>query len=211
MSDLVWCLRGCCQALLSSANSFGVYLANGELIVQAQVTLYRAFAGFSLALILGMLIGTLMARSRLAERLIEPIFYFGYPIPKIALYPVFIFVFGLGTGSTIALIVLECVYPITIHVHAGMRSVDRVLIWAARNMAASPVQIFWRVLVPAALPIFFTGLWIALPVALIITLVTEMIGESRGLGYFVTYASASVSKCACHGSVFCNRSDRLCA
>ena len=61
------------------------YLANGELIVQAQVTLYRAFAGFSLALILGMLIGTLMARSRLAERLIEPIFYFGYPIPKIAL------------------------------------------------------------------------------------------------------------------------------
>lgn len=167
------------------------YLANGELIVQAQVTLYRAFAGFSLALILGMLIGTLMARSRLAERLIEPIFYFGYPIPKIALYPVFIFVFGLGTGSTIALIVLECVYPITIHVHAGMRSADRVLIWAARNMGASPVQIFWRVLVPAALPIFFAGLRIALPVALIITLVTEMIGESRGLGYFVTYASAS--------------------
>ena len=110
-----------------------------------------------------------MARSRLAERLIEPIFYFGYPIPKIALYPVFIFVFGLGTGSTIALIVLECVYPITIHVHAGMRSADRVLIWAARNMGASPVQIFWRVLVPAALPIFFTGLRIALPVALIIT------------------------------------------
>jgi ABC-type nitrate/sulfonate/bicarbonate transport system permease component len=58
-------------------------------------------------------------------------------------------------------------------------------------MGASPVQIFWRVLVPAALPIFFTGLRIALPVALIITLVTEMIGESRGLGYFVTYASAS--------------------
>jgi ABC-type nitrate/sulfonate/bicarbonate transport system permease component len=144
-----------------------------------------------LALIGGVLIGTIMARSRFAERLIEPIFYFGYPIPKIALYPVFIFVFGLGAGSTIALIVLECIYPITIHVHAGMRSTDRVLIWAARNMGAGPVQIFWRVLVPAALPIFFTGLRIALPVALIITLVTEMIGESRGLGYFVTYASAS--------------------
>lgn len=167
------------------------YLANGELLVQAQVTLYRAFAGFVLALIGGVLIGTIMARSRLMSRLIEPIFYFGYPIPKIALYPVFIFVFGLGTGSTIALIFLECVYPITIHVHAGMRSADRVLVWAARSMGASQAQVFWRVLVPAALPIFFTGLRIALPVALIITLVTEIIGESRGLGYFITYASAS--------------------
>lgn len=167
------------------------YLANGELIVQAQVTLYRAFAGFVLALIGGVLIGALMARSRLMARLIEPLFYFGYPIPKIALYPVFIFVFGLGTGSTIALIFMECVYPVTIHVHAGMRSTDRVLIWAARSMGASQAQVFWRVLVPAALPIFFTGLRIALPVALIITLVTEIIGESRGLGYFVTYASAS--------------------
>lgn len=168
-----------------------IYLANGQLLMHAQVTLYRAFAGFALALVGGVVIGTLMARSRLMERLIEPIFYFGYPIPKIALYPVFIFVFGLGTGSTIALIFLECIYPIAIHVHAGMRSTDRVLIWAARNMGASQAQVFWRVLVPAALPIFFTGLRIALPVALIITLVTEIIGESRGLGYFVTYASAS--------------------
>lgn len=167
------------------------YLANGELLAQAQVTLFRAFVGFGLALIGGVLIGTLIARYRLMARLIEPIFYFGYPIPKIALYPVFIFVFGLGTGSTIALIFLECVYPITIHVNAGMRSTDRVLIWAARSMGASQAQVFWRVLVPAALPIFFTGLRIALPVALIITLVTEIIGESRGLGYFVTYASAS--------------------
>lgn len=167
------------------------YLANGELIYHAQITLSRAFAGFALAIVAGVVIGTLMARSWLMERLIAPVFYFGYPIPKIALYPVFIFVFGLGTGSTIALIFLECLYPITIHVHAGIRSADKVFIWAARNMGASPTQVFRRVLVPAALPIFFTGLRIALPVALIITLVAEMIGESRGLGYFVTYASAS--------------------
>lgn len=181
--------------LLPSLTTIGeqlwIYLANGQLLMHAQVTLYRAFTGFALALVGGVVLGTMMARSRLMERLIEPVFSFGYPIPKIALYPVFIFVFGLGTGSTIALIFLECIYPITIHVHAGMRSTDRVLIWAARNMGASQAQVFWRVLIPAALPIFFTGLRIALPVALIITLVTEIIGESRGLGYFVTYASAS--------------------
>lgn len=166
-------------------------LANGVLVAQAGVTLYHAAAGFALALAGGALLGTAMARSALVERLIEPIFSFGYPIPKIALYPVFIFVFGLGTGSTIALVSLECVYPITIHVHAGMRSVDRVLVWAARNMGASEGEVFRRVLVPAAAPTIFTGLRIALPVALIIALVTEIIGESRGLGFFVTYASAS--------------------
>ena len=90
-----------------------------------------------------------------------------------------------------ALVFLECLYPIAIHVHAGMRSADRVLIWAARNMGASPRQIFTRVLVPASLPIVFTGLRIALPVSLIITLVTEIIGESRGLGFFVTFATSS--------------------
>jgi ABC-type nitrate/sulfonate/bicarbonate transport system permease component len=183
------------QRLLPSLVAIGEelwrYLANGELIVQAEVTLSHAFAGFALALVGGVVLGAAMARSALIERLIEPIFAFGYPIPKIALYPVFIFVFGLGSGSTIALVALECVYPITIHVHAGMRSVDRVLVWAARNMGATDGEVFRRVLVPAAAPTVFTGLRIALPVSLIIALVTEIIGESRGLGFFVTYASAS--------------------
>jgi NitT/TauT family transport system permease protein len=181
--------------LLPSLASIGEqlwrYLANGQLVGHAQVTLTRTFVGFGLALIGGVIVGTAMARSALIRRLIEPIFYFGYPIPKIALYPVFIFVFGLGTGSTIALVFLECLYPITIHVYSGIRSADRVLVWAARSMGATEGQVFWRVLVPGALPIFFTGLRIALPVALIITIVTEIIGESQGLGYFVTYASAS--------------------
>ena len=58
-------------------------------------------------------------------------------------------------------------------------------------MGASRTQLFFRVMVPAALPTLFTGLRIALPVALIVTLLTEIIGESRGLGYFITFASAS--------------------
>lgn len=167
------------------------YTVNGDLLYHAGVSLYRAFLGFVLALVAGVLVGTAMARSRLAEIAFEPIFIVGYPVPKIALYPVFIFVFGLGTESKVALVFLECIYPIAIHVHAGMRSADRVMIWAARNMGASRWRILSRVLVPAALPTVFTGLRIALPVALIITLVTEMIGESKGLGFFVTFASAS--------------------
>lgn len=165
--------------------------ANGVLMEHAAISLWRALLGFLLAIVVGIILGVAMARSRIAEAILEPIFTFGYPIPKIALYPAFILVFGLGTESKVALVFLECVYPITIHVYSGMRSVDRVLVWAARNMGASSQQVFWRVLVPAALPTLFVGLRIALPVALIVTIVTEIIGESKGLGYLVTYSTAS--------------------
>src|SRR5262245_58567345 len=178
-------------SLVVIAEQLWKYTANGDLIYQAGISLSRALMGFGLALTVGVVLGTAMARSRFVEALIEPLFIFSYPIPKIALYPVFIFVFGLGTESKVALVFLECLYPIVIHVHVGMRSADRVLVWAARSMGASPRQIFTRVLVPASLPIVFTGLRIALPVSLIITLVTEIIGESRGLGFFVTFATSS--------------------
>ncbi len=178
-------------SLVAIADQLWRTTASGLLIEHAAVSLWRAMLGFVLALVVGALLGAAMARSRLAEAILEPIFTFGYPIPKIALYPAFILVFGLGTESKVALVFLECVYPVAIHVYSGMRSVDRVLVWAALNMGASTQQVFWRVLVPAALPTLFIGLRIALPVALIVTIVTEIIGESRGLGYLVTYSTAS--------------------
>jgi len=167
------------------------YLASGVLFYHAGISLYRAAFGFALALVAGVVLGTLMGRSRWVEALIEPIFSFGYPIPKISLYPVFLMVFGLGTGSKVALVFLECLYPIAVHAYSGMRSADRVLVWAGRTMGASERQLFWKVLIPTALPTLFSGLRIALPVALIVTIITELIGESRGLGYFVTFQTAS--------------------
>lgn len=178
-------------SLLLIGEQLWLYLANGQLAYHAGITLYRAALGFALAMVAGVLLGTAMARSRWAEALFEPIFSFGYPIPKISLYPVFIMVFGLGTGSKVALVFLECLYPIAVHAHSGMRSADRVLVWTARNMGANGKQLFWKVLIPAALPTLFSGLRIALPVALIVTIITELIGESRGLGYFVTFQTAS--------------------
>src|SRR5919106_4068906 len=90
--------------------------------------------------------------SRTFDALFEPIFSFGYPVPKIALYPIFIFVFGLGSLSKVMLIFLECLYPITVNAFYGMRAVDRVHVLAAQNIGASSSQIFWRVLLPGAAP-----------------------------------------------------------
>src|SRR5207244_2174210 len=82
------------------------FTANGVLPYHAAITLERALIGFAAAILVGILIGTAMARVRWFDALFEPIFSFGYPIPKISFYPIFIFVFGLGDMSKIALVFL---------------------------------------------------------------------------------------------------------
>jgi len=178
-------------SLVEIANAAWAALASGDLQFHASISLGRALTGYALAIVFGILLGVAMARSRLFDALFEPIFSFGYPVPKIALYPIFIFAFGFGSLSKVMMIFLECLYPITVNAFYGMRTVDRVHVWAARNMGATQRQIFWRVLLPGAAPSIFAGLRVALPISLIVVIITEMIGESRGLGYYISYVSAS--------------------
>ena len=167
------------------------FAVKGDLFFHGSATLYRAFTGFGMAIVTGVIIGTLIARVQFFAKFLEPIFIFGYPIPKISLYPIFIFIFGFDDASKIVLVFLECLYPITIQTMFGMRNADKILIWSARNSGASSARTFWLVLTPCAAPSIFTGIRIALPISLIVTIITEMIGESRGLGYLVVFGSSS--------------------
>jgi len=168
------------------AAALATELANGQLVYHAGVTLSRAFVGFALAAVAGVPFAMLMARSPMFRNLFEPIFFFGYPVPKIALFPVFTYIFGLGTGSKIAFTFLECLYPIVVTSYLGFRGMQSRLVWAAQNMGASRWTVLSRVILPAALPSIFAGLRIALPVAIIVVVLTEMIGDSIGLGYYIT-------------------------
>lgn len=161
-------------------------LGNGVLIYHSGVTLARAAIGFGLAAILGVPFAAAMARSVTIRNLFEPIFFFGYPIPKIALFPVFTYIFGLGSPSKIAFTFLECLYPIVVAAYLGFRAIPNRLIWTAENMGTPPSVILYRVIFPAALPGIFAGLRIALPISLIVVVLTEMIGDSKGLGYYLT-------------------------
>jgi NitT/TauT family transport system permease protein len=161
-------------------------LANGMLIFHAGVTLSRALVGFALAALVGIPFAAALARSTLWRNLFEPIFFVGYPIPKIALFPVFTYVFGIGTPSKIAFTFLECLYPIVVTCYFGFRGIETRLVWAAQNFGAGRATILRRVIFPAALPSVFAGLRIALPVAIIVVVITEMIGDSVGLGYYIT-------------------------
>jgi NitT/TauT family transport system permease protein len=166
-------------------------MENTDLFYHSYFTLVRAAEGFGAAVVAGVLLGFAMGRFKVFAFLFEPMFSLSYPIPKISIYPILIFVFGLGNLSKVALVFLECFYPIVVATYYGTKSVDRLYIWAARNMGASQAAIFRKVVVPAAAPYIFSGLRVALPISLVLVIITEMIGSNDGLGFLIVYASAS--------------------
>jgi len=168
-------------------------IGNGQLIYHASVTISRALVGFALAALVGIPFAAAMARSTLWRNLFEPIFFMGYPIPKIALFPVFTYIFGIGTPSKIAFTFLECLYPIVVTCYFGFRGIQTRLVWTGQNFGASRGVILRRIILPAALPNIFAGLRVALPVAIIVVVITEMIGDSIGLGYYITIWSTRFS------------------
>ena len=179
-------------SLVRIGYEFIQFLVSGERLLEAWVSLHRALGGFALAAAAGVLIGMLMGRSALIAGLLDPLFSGTYAVPKLALFPIFILLFGIGSLSKVALIFLECLYPIVIMTYQGSRSVNRVLLWSAQNMGASRAQILRRVIVPATAPFIFAGFRVAVPVAMIVVVITEMISSADGLGYLVIYSLASL-------------------
>jgi NitT/TauT family transport system permease protein len=179
-------------SLVSIAYEFAMFLAAPERLHEAWVSLYRALGGFALAAVVGIFLGVLMGRSKLVAGLLDPFFSGTYAVPKLALFPIFIFVFGIGSLSKIALVFLECLYPIVIMSYHGARSVNRVLLWSAQNMGASRGATLRRVVIPASAPFIFAGFRVAVPVAMIVVVITEMVSSADGLGYLVIYALSSL-------------------
>jgi NitT/TauT family transport system permease protein len=164
---------------------------NGNLVYHAEWTLARAGVGFGCAIVAGVAIGSAMALSGRFEDLIEPVFSFGYPIPKIAFYPIFAFLFGLGTAPKVVLVFLECLYPVAIATYQGIKAMDYRDVWAARMMGASQFQIYRKVVIPRAAPYIMSSLRVSAHIALATVVILEMIGDSTGLGYYITYTAAS--------------------
>jgi NitT/TauT family transport system permease protein len=178
-------------SLASIARELAGLAVRAEFLGEVWQSLHRGLAGFALAALVGVTLGVLMGRSTLAAACLDPVLAATYPIPKIALFPIFVFLFGIGSLSKVLLVFLECLYPIVVTAYAGSRAVDRVLLWSASNMGASPAQVLRRVVVPATAPYLFAGFRIALPIAMIVVIITEMIASADGLGYLVIYALSS--------------------
>jgi ABC-type nitrate/sulfonate/bicarbonate transport system permease component len=155
---------------------------SGELPRNLGLTLLRAFAGFAMAAVVGIGIGVCMARVPVVRWFFDPIVSIGLPMPKIAFIPVFILWFGVFDESKILMVAFNALFPVVVATVAGAEAVDRIMIWSARSLGASPRRMLFEIAIPAALPEIFTGLQIAMPIALIVAVVTEMAMGGEGLG-----------------------------
>jgi ABC-type nitrate/sulfonate/bicarbonate transport system permease component len=155
---------------------------SGVLVSNIGVTVYRALAGFAIATVLGIGLGTLMSRISAIRWLFDPIISVGFPMPKIAFLPIVVLWLGFYDVPKISMVAIESIFPVVTATLVGIQGVERELLWSARNMGANERQVVWDVVVPAALPQIMTGLQVALPIALIVAIVTEMLMGGFGVG-----------------------------
>ena len=156
---------------------------SGRMLVATWATIQRAIAGLAIGIALGVPIGLLTARNRLFNWFWNPVIAIGYPVPIIALIPVFMLWFGIGDVSKIILVAVATFWPVTLNTRDATRTVDENLVWSARMMGTSDRKLLWRVILPAAAPGILTGIQIALPIAFIATFIFEMIAGGGGLGH----------------------------
>jgi ABC-type nitrate/sulfonate/bicarbonate transport system permease component len=150
---------------------------------QVLPSLARLFLGLGLAIVLGVLLGMLIGSSRIASQLTRPLFEFIRAVPPPVLLPILLLVFGIGDAPKVFLIVLGCLWPILLNTVDGVRSVDSVLAETTRTYGITGWERFRRFVLPASLPRIMTGIRLALPVAIILMVVSEMYAAFDGLGY----------------------------
>ena len=160
---------------------------DGDLAQLVLNTLYRTVFGFLIAAIVGVAIGTAMAASNAVRWFCEPIVSFMFPIPKIAFLPIFVLWFGFFDATKIIMAAVACIVTIISATYLGTRGIDKYLLWSARALGTKPHNLFWKVIIPAALPPIISGLQIAFPICLIVSIVAEMATGEQGLGGYMMY------------------------
>lgn len=163
-------------------------IRSGELLTHIEASLSRALVGFVLSIFSGVPLGLLMGWYRGFERTVSPLLEALRNTAALALLPVFILLLGIGEASKISLIVYACAWPVLLNTLSGVRNVDPLLIKFGRTMGLSPLQLFRKVIVPAAVPTIFVGIRLAGATSLVVLIAAEMIGAKAGLGYLIIYS-----------------------
>jgi NitT/TauT family transport system permease protein len=146
------------------------------------------FFALLLAVLLGLIIGFLLGAHRFSSEVFEPVLVAFYSIPKITLYPIILLAFGLGLPAKIAFGTIHGVVPVAIFTMGAVRNLNPILLKTARVLRLGPKALVRSVLLPAALPEIFTGIRVGFSLTLIGTLLGEMFGSQRGLGYLLMNA-----------------------
>jgi ABC-type nitrate/sulfonate/bicarbonate transport system permease component len=163
--------------------AFGALLTTRGVWPDVLVTVVEWVVAFAFGALAGCLVGYLVSLTRYTVRVFDPLIAGFYSIPAILLFPLYLLFFGLGPASKIAIGTTIAFFPVALNTIAGLSSVDRSYVRAARSMGANELQLFWTVMLPAALPVVLTGLRLGGIVAFMTILGCEMISSLSGLGH----------------------------
>ena len=158
---------------------------SGEMLGHIAISLQRILIGFVLGAVPGIAVGLAVGLFPVARAIVQPLVDALFPIPKIALLPMTIMLFGLGEASKYAIIAVAVVFLVLINTETGVRNIDRIYFDVARNYGAGRRMLFTDIALPGALPLIMAGLKLGMGVALIVIVSAEFVNAKSGIGWFI--------------------------
>ena len=162
-----------------------VKIFGSQLEIHLLCSLGRITAGIAVSILIGVPLGYLMGYYPKLDKALSPLVYFTYPIPKLALLPVVMLLFGIGEISKLIMIIMIIVFQIIITARDAVKDIPEETFHSIRSLGASRAQKLTEILIPASLPELLTSTRIALGTAVSILFFTETFGTEYGMGYFI--------------------------
>lgn len=163
----------------------GTMLGEGTLVEHLGATLVRLLVGMSIGAVLGVIVGLAMGSLRALNAAFGPMFSALYALPKIAILPLLLLIFGLTETPKILAVAISVFFVMQINTVAGVRQIDPKINEAARAYGARGLARFWQITLPGALPFIFSGLRVATGTAVIVITAVEFVASNTGLGYLI--------------------------
>ena len=164
-------------------------LADGSLQIHTWETFKEAFIGLLVGILLGLIFGIVLGLWRRLSDALDPIIMGFYSLPRVSLAPLFIIWLGIGLVAKVALVASMVVFVVLFNVREGVRNIDRDIVDSFRSMNASRSALMRYVIIPSLVPWLLTAIRIGIGMALVGAVVGELIGSSKGLGWYVSFAS----------------------
>src|SRR5690554_5295348 len=179
--NIIWWLVAIIFNNKALPNPIDVYAILPKTLLQgmfdhSMASLQRIFIGVFIALALGMVGGILTGLSKRANKLLNPLLYLSYPVPKLALLPVVMIVFGIGETTKVIMIVLIIVFQLIISIRDAIRNIDKENYYVLSSLGASKAQHIWHVVLPGILPETLSALRVTIGIATSVLFVTETFG-----------------------------------
>ncbi|MDF2674317.1 MAG: binding-protein-dependent transport system inner rane component [Clostridiales bacterium] len=156
-----------------------------KILMHSLYSLFRIFAGIFLSMAIGIPVGLLMGYFNRLDNILSPFIYFVYPVPKIALLPIVMLLFGIGEASKIIMIMLIVLFQIVVAARDGVKDISKENYYSYISLGASKGRIFKDIILPASLPGLLTSTRISLGTAISVLFFTETFGTKYGMGYFI--------------------------